>query len=65
MATLNQKETEDLRHVKAALEYVLKHGYNPELAKEKDPQAVYTQKVLKLATKAQDTVIQMKGYYPK
>jgi len=65
MATLNTKETEDLRNVKAALDYVLQHGYDPEKAKAKDPQAVYTQKVLQLASKAQNAVIQMKGYYPK
>lgn len=65
MATLNTKETEMLRNTQRALEYVLRNGYDPAKAEAGDEDQVYCQKLLKSCIDSVQTVVFMKGYYPK
>jgi len=67
MAALNQGETEVLRNATRALDYVLRHGYDPTKAEgdDKDPTQVQLKRVLTEAKSGLKTVAEMKGYYPK
>lgn len=65
MSALNSAETEALQNAQACLQYILEHGYNPDDADKRDPQAIYTQVQLKRAKDGVKTVVTMKGHYPK
>jgi hypothetical protein len=60
MAALNQQETTALREAEGVIEGVLRNGYDPN-----DPEHKMRGLHLKRAKDKIDTIVQMKGYYPK
>lgn len=74
MATLNQTETEVLLNISKILNYILEYGFTPfPRDQERTEQAVhewgasnaYKETGLKKAKQELDTVIALKGNYPK